>query len=823
MAIFLAAEASTVMKDLSPSSSPFLPKLDEPQQKEIPPTQYEDLLRQAGVGILILDASGNFADLNEKACDVLGYTRDRLLGRSIDEILSAKLRRRKDELVERLEREDSYLLELPLVRFGGEPMFVELNVSRVVTGGDILYLGIFRDVSARKQMEKEARRRNKELFVLNSIAHVISKSLDPQEVLSNGLDHVLRLLDIEAGYILVHNTETGTLEIAVHQGLSPEFVRDYSHRPLRVGESITGQVLVTGKPVLSHDASTDPRVTRDVVKKDAIKSSLNIPLRAKDHILGVLMVASFGIREFSSWDIDVLTTIGNEIGVALENSRLYHDLEQRSHEILTLLHVSNELNRRLEPDRLIELVSEKARELVPSRRAAAAFAENGHVDCCLMPDRKRMTLPVPCLTDLEQPAYNEPPRLLRGTPPQSVMSVPMLDSDRHPLGLIELYDRDDRDGFTSKDADLIAALAAQASIAFEKSRLFKETEREMEFVADIVDNMASGLIVTDNSGLIRRINLRACEMLLLDEKSLRGKPIEQWLDTRRENLNTVEIPCSFQAELKREGKGTLPVNVLASRQVDDTGSPIGTILVLEDLEQLRRLKRKEQERERLATLGEVATGIAHEIRNPLFGISSVAQILRMEAATEDEHRPLLDAMLAEIERINGMVEELLLYGRPQSLHLGEVDLALIWNSITLLAASEIESHQQQVERPNRSDAPSIVADAEKLRQVFLNLLKNAIEATPPRGKIYIEIEPKNDSRRQGVEIQVKDTGSGIAPDDRERIFDLFYSRKRGGSGLGLPICKKIIENHGGHIRVESILGKGTNARVWLPVQQEPRS
>jgi two-component system sporulation sensor kinase C len=180
-------------------------------------------------------------------------------------------------------------------------------------------------------------------------------------------------------------------------------------------------------------------------------------------------------------------------------------------------------------------------------------------------------------------------------------------------------------------------------------------------------------------------------------------------------------------------------------------------------------------------------------------------------------------MLAEIERINGMVEELLLYGRPQSLHLGEVDLALIWNSITLLAASEIESHQQQVERPNRSDVPSIVADAERLRQVFLNLLKNAIEATPPRGKIYIEIEPKNDNRRQGVEIQVKDTGHGIAPEERERIFDLFYSRKRGGSGLGLPICRKIIENHGGHIRVESILGRGTNVRVWLPVQQEPRS
>ena len=784
---------------------------------------YRRLLHQAGDGILVVDSAGRFVEVNQKACELFGRSRMELLGRPVDEVLHLGAKNEKDGLSLLMEGESRRLLEIPFLKDNGEFVVMEICATRVPIGDEIFHFGILRDVSARKRMEEEIRRRNKELFVFHSIASVISQSLDPQEVLSKGLDQVLRLLDIEAGYILLHDTETGALEIAVHQGLSPEFVLEYSHRPLHVGESITGEVFVTGSPVLSHDASTDPRVTRSVVRKDAIKSSLNIPLKAKDRILGVLMVASFGIREFSSWDIEVLTTIGNEIGVALENSRLYHDVEQRSHEILTLLHVSNELNRRLEPIRLIELVAEKARELVPCKRVAAAFAENGHADCCLVPGRKRTRLSLDDFANLERPTYNEPPRLLAGTQPQSVMSLPMLASDRHPLGLIELYDSNARDGFTRKDADLISALAAQASIAFEKSRLFKETEREMEFVADIVDNMASGLVVTDNSGLIRRVNIRACEMLRLDENSLRGKPLELWLEWRGTSFNTLETPFSFQAVLRRNGNGTLPVKVLASRQVDDTGSPIGTILVLEDLEQLRQLKRKEQERERLATLGEVATGIAHEIRNPLFGISSVAQILRMEAATEDEHRPLLDAMLAEIERINGMVEELLMYGRPQPLNLGDVDLALIWDSITLLASGEIELNQQRVERRSQSDTPSIVADAEKLRQVFLNLLKNAIEATPSRGKICIEIEPKKDNACQGVQILVKDTGHGIAPKDQERIFDLFYSRKRGGSGLGLPICRKIIENHGGHIRVESILGKGTNARVWLPVQQEPRS
>jgi signal transduction histidine kinase len=244
---------------------------------------------------------------------------------------------------------------------------------------------------------------------------------------------------------------------------------------------------------------------------------------------------------------------------------------------------------------------------------------------------------------------------------------------------------------------------------------------------------------------------------------------------------------------------------------------MGVIFILEDLEQIRLLKKKEREREHLATIGEVAAGIAHEIRNPLFGISSVAQILRMEAATRGEHRPLLDAMMSETERINRMVEELLFYGRPYSLVLSEVDLPAIWSSIILMAASEIETRRLRVKTEFSPETPTIIADAERLRQVFLNLFKNAIDATPPRGEIRIRLEPRHGDVIQGaVGIQVKDTGSGIAPEQLEEIFELFYSEKKGGSGLGLPICRKIVEGHGGRIEVESTPQKGSNFEVWLP-------
>ena len=811
------------MKEVSLDRTSTLTDLDPRRQTEptkIATETYRNLLQQAGDGFLVVSESGNILDINVKACELLGFEQEELFGRPMDEIVPPELRSRKVELFERLQREQSCLLELPLLKSDGDSVWVELNASRIVSRGAVLYSGAFRDVSVRRQMEKETRRRNKELFVLNSIARVISRLLDPQEVLTSGLEKVLSLLDIEGGYILLLNEESGELEMAVHRGLSAEFVQEYSCRPLKVGEGITGQTFLSGKPIHSRDASTDPRVTRSVVRKDRLRSSLNIPLKAKERVLGVLMVVSIGIREFSDWDIEILTTIGHEMGVSLENSRLYRDVEQRSREVSSLLHLSNELNRRMDLKGLLSLVTEKARELVPCGAVSTAFVENGGLICCTLSDRtgnRASWSRRPMLPDnhvVVGPPFDRAPLLGGVNRPRDVLAVPIEDGHGKTTGLIELYDSKGVHGFTRKHAEFISALAAQASIAFEKSRLFEETEREVEFVANIVNNMASGLLVTDNTGRIQRINRRAEEMIGARQHQLRGRLLEDWLEDAGKLLDPSQLPCSVETELRTFDGRTVPVKLAGSLQVDDAGRPLGVIFILEDLERIRFLENKEQEREHLAAIGELAAGIAHEIRNPLFGISSVAQILKMEATTKDEHHPLMDAMMGEIERINRMVEELLFYGRPYSLNLSKVDLRAIWRSIILLASSEIETRRLTVETEFCPETPFIIADAERLRQVFLNLLKNAIDATPPLGEIRVRLEPHAEEKAVGIEV--KDTGGGIASETLPKIFELFYSEKKGGSGLGLPICRKIVEGHGGRIEVESRPGEGSIFKIWLP-------
>jgi PAS domain S-box-containing protein len=791
--------------------------------------QYEALLQQAGDGIFVADSDGRFIKLNAKACDLLGHPAERLLGRPVDDVLPLGLRAQAQGHGNGWARRGRIPIEVPLIRGNGETLPVEVNASRVRTRGEVFYLGILRDVSTRKRMEAELHRRSQELYVLNSLATVMSRSRAPQEILSRGLDKVLSLLGIEAGYIVLLGPDTESLEVAVHRGLSEEFVREYSRRPLRIGEGITGQVFLTGEPTLSRDASEDPRVTRPVVRRDRLRSSLNIPLTANDRILGVLMVVSSGIREFSSWDIQVLTTIGSEMGVYLENSRLYRDEQERSREVLALLHLSNELNRVLDPDSLLVLVAEKAKELVDCRMTAAALVENERArGCSITGGRRRRTTWF--VRSLSSDIHDTADELLlvrkhpRRSVSRSLLTLPMRDGRGKLLGLVQLYDRGGQAAFTRKDSELISGLAAQAAIAFEKSRLFKHMEQERDFVARIVDNLASGLVVVDNEGTIQRLNPRAASMVGACEEELRGQPISRWILTPENLLSRLErSEKPMEAQLKRTQGDSLPVRISGTAEADDTGRALGTILVLEDLQHIRVLEDKERERERLATIGKVASGIAHEVRNPLFGISSVAQILRMEGSPRAEHRPLLDALLAETERINRMVEELLYYGRPSVLALGSVDLEAIWQSILLLNANEIENRQIRVETSFATEMSPVIADPGRLRQVFLNLLKNALEATPPGGRIRIEVKPSFLGEvEDGWLVLVNDTGAGMSPEKMGKIFELFYSDKRGGSGLGLPICKKIVEDHGGRIEVQSDPTVGSTFTVWIP-RHPPRS
>lgn len=227
--------------------------------------------------------------------------------------------------------------------------------------------------------------------------------------------------------------------------------------------------------------------------------------------------------------------------------------------------------------------------------------------------------------------------------------------------------------------------------------------------------------------------------------------------------------------------------------------------------------------ERLATIGEMAAAIAHEIRNPLTGISGALSVLGRGFPSDDPRREVVRETHHLIDRLNRTVQEILHYSRPSLPQFQAVALHDIVDRTMLLVEGEARKARVDIVRLNGHDAAvaAVRADPHQLQQVLMNLLLNAIQATPPEGRVSIRLDtPANGHETPRASIEIGDNGKGMSAEEAAKAFQPFFSTKTEGTGLGLPIAKRIVEQHGGRIHLDSTLGKGTSVRVELPVHPE---
>jgi signal transduction histidine kinase len=226
-------------------------------------------------------------------------------------------------------------------------------------------------------------------------------------------------------------------------------------------------------------------------------------------------------------------------------------------------------------------------------------------------------------------------------------------------------------------------------------------------------------------------------------------------------------------------------------------------------EQLRRS-------ERLSTMGEFAAVLAHEIRNPLGSIRGTAEILKDDYKPGDPKYEFIEIQIRETERLNRVVEEFLHMVRPQPSDMQPCAVQEELETIVTLLSNEARKRQVELVLELQSRPVIIRADGEKLRQAFLNIVLNALQATPPGGRVAISSSLDD---KGSCEITFQDTGPGIDADDMDRIFEPFFTTKQDGTGLGLSISKKIVESHNGSLQVESSPGDGTTVKISLPMQE----
>jgi two-component system sensor histidine kinase HydH len=316
--------------------------------------------------------------------------------------------------------------------------------------------------------------------------------------------------------------------------------------------------------------------------------------------------------------------------------------------------------------------------------------------------------------------------------------------------------------------------------------------------------MANGLISLDPKGKIVSFNLLALELLGLAESEAQGMDLRKSIDFESTGIQSTLTDCIpvLEHEIlhqKKSGK-MVPLALSATPIKDGQDGCEGSVLVLRDLTEIKLLQEKVKRSEKLAAIGELAAGVAHEIRNPLSSIRGFAQFLRHSLKDKPQEREYAETMVTEVDRINRVVTDLLTFARPMTVEKSPTDITeLIEHSVRLVEADAL-SREVNI-RMEISDLTKLPLDTNQITQALLNLLLNALQALPPKGNIEIGAElDTSDSR---LHLWVKDDGPGIPITRIEKIFEPFYTTREKGTGLGLAIVHKIVENHNGELSVIS--------------------
>jgi len=336
---------------------------------------------------------------------------------------------------------------------------------------------------------------------------------------------------------------------------------------------------------------------------------------------------------------------------------------------------------------------------------------------------------------------------------------------------------------------------------------------------DIVESVPSGLITCDLDGMITSVNLAAQDILGKNLDALLGRPVsttrlftdQEWIEIKSQ----ISPDRRLRPEVTyQRGDSERHVGYSVTLLTDAEGTRTGFILIFQDLSEWRKLQDELQLRERLAAVGELASGIAHEVGNPLAAISGSVQMLTAALEDDSAHRRLLDIIFKESQRLDRTIKSFLQFARPKERSSMRFDIArLLSENVQLLINSPEVSSQHRLELVVDPPSISLIADPDQISQIFWNLARNSLRAMPGGGTLKVEGRVE----AEDYCIRFTDDGRGMNLEERGKMFHPFRSFFDGGTGIGMAIVYRIVEEHGGRLAVDSQPGQGTVITVALPI------
>lgn len=731
--------------------------------KSIPPANaFEFLFENASDAIYVLDKRGNFVAVNRKAEELTGFKRENFIGKSFREIIPAKSLPKAIRGFLSVTRGKSIKLELELKTATKKTVLVEVTSTPFISDGKTVgTLGIVRDNTERKIAEEERKRFEEKLSALNIHSRNLNTAKSTEEIYRLTFDAMKKTLGFEIAFFMV--VDGNILRAVDHLGYPKSFSLALPLDGTKRGVSV--KVARTGRTIYVPDAEKEDDWVEFL---PGIRSAVDVPVKIGHKVLGVIGVSSRELDAFDEKDQKLLEILASHVATAISDVENRQEIEKRSSQLASLMKSSAEMISTTDLHLRLEKIADAIKEMGWRRVVLYVTDEN-----------------------LE----------IRST--EDLVSAGITHEEREFLWNKRQQGQVWRERFGPKFERFRIGgfFYLQWSDPFVRKSFSEDTVPSKLSPEEMVDWDPQDLLFAP----LRLADGRFVGMISIDDP----------LDGRRptkESLAPLELFIHQAAVSIENAQLFLQLNE-AKNKVKEYADQL-ELKVKQRTQELVEAQNRLLKAERLAAIGEVAAMVGHDLRNPLAGIDGAAYYLKTKFGSNMNERAkeMFELIEKDIDHSNNIITDLLEYSREIRLEIEATNL----KSVVTEALSLVQVPPNIQVADLTGSEPKIEVDSERMTRVFVNIIKNAVDAMPKGGKFTIASKEADGN----LEITFTDTGIGMPKETLDKLWTPLFTTKAKGMGLGLSICKRFVEAHCGNISVKSKEGKGTTFTVIVPIQSK---